>query len=137
MASATLKGHASVTSNSYDAVMDAIANKGPLAVSVDAGAWHDYESGVFAGGNQTNPDLDHLVQMVGYGTDAATGADYFLIRNSWTPDWGESGYIRIARSADAPCGVDVTPLDGDGCKGGPSSVKVCGQSGVLYDAVYP
>ena len=35
------------------------------------------------------------------------------------------------------CGIDVNPLDGNGCKGGPPTVKVCGQNGVLYDAVYP
>ena len=77
--------------------------------------------------------------MVGYGTAPAAegGGDYFLIRNSWTPGWGEDGYIRLARSANASCGVDVTPLDGNGCTGGPPSVEVCGQSGILYDAVYP
>ena len=46
-----------------------------MAVSVDAGAWHDYEEGVFDGGNATNPTLDHLVQLVGYGTDPKTGED--------------------------------------------------------------
>ena len=66
-----------------DAVIDAVANIGPLAVSVDAGAWHDYESGVFSGGNQTSPTLDHLVQLVGYGSDKEFG-DYWIIRNSWT-----------------------------------------------------
>ena len=45
-----------------DAIMHGI-KEGPMAVSVDAGAWHDYESGVFDGGNQTNPALDHLVQV--------------------------------------------------------------------------
>ena len=34
---------------------------GPLAVSVDAGAWHDYESGVFTGGSHSHLTLDHLV----------------------------------------------------------------------------
>ena len=179
-----MTGHVSVASNSYGAVMDAIANTGPLAVSVDAGAWHDYETGIFDGGNHTNPDLgacvrarashawrsidpalraalrrtalsltltpsfpctqtcmlpDHLVQMVGYGTATAEegGGDYFLIRNSWTPLWGEDGYIRLARSSSPSCGTDLTPLDGNGCTGGPPTVEVCGQSGVLYDCVYP
>jgi cathepsin L len=137
MASATLKGHVSVTSNSYDAVMDAVANVGPLAVSVDAGAWHDYESGVFSGGNQTSPTLDHLVQLVGYGSDKQLG-DYWIIRNSWTPLWGEDGFMLLKRYSDEEhCGVDVNPLDGNGCKGGPPTVTVCGQNGVLYDAVYP
>ena len=60
-------------------------------------------------------DLDHLVQLVGYGTDPHSG-DYWLVRNSWTTLWGDAGYIKLARSANASCGVDVTPLDGNGCK---------------------
>lgn len=131
---ANITGHVSLPTNDYDAIMSAIA-EGPLAVSVDAAAWHDYEEGVFAGGNATNPTLDHLVQLVGYGT---TGdEEYFIIRNSWTPLWGESGFMRLKRSAGAACGVDLRPMDGDGCKGGPKAVKVCGQNGILYDAVYP
>jgi cathepsin L len=137
MKAANVTGHISLPTNSYADIMNAVGTAGPLAVTVDAGAWHDYESGVFAGGNHTNPDLDHLVQMVGYGTDKATGQDFFLIRNSWTPLWGEDGYIRLARSATPSCGTDLTPLDGDGCTGGPATVKVCGQSGILYDAAYP
>ena len=39
--------------------------------------WHDYESGVFAGGNKTNPDLDHLVQLVGYGKYSWAGSEYW------------------------------------------------------------
>lgn len=132
---ANVSGHVSLEPNSYDAVMHALT-AGPLAVSVDAGGWHDYEEGVFGGGNHSHPRLDHLVQLVGYGTTPA-GADYFLVRNSWTPRWGEGGYMKVARSRDAPCGVDLHPMDGDGCKGGPATVKVCGQSGILYDGVYP
>ena len=136
MNAANITGHVVVPSNNYNAMMTAIATMGPLAISVDAGAWHDYSGGVFTGGNHTNPTLDHLVQLVGYGTDPQHG-DYWLVRNSWTPLWGEEGYIRLARSATPTCGMDVNPLDGNGCKGGPAAVKVCGQSGVLYDAVYP
>ena len=74
---------------------------------------------------------------MGYGTDPVTGLDYFTIRNSWTPLWGENGFMRLLRSKNASCGVDLRPGDGDGCKGGPKQVKVCGQSGILYDGVFP
>jgi len=142
MLAANITSHISLKTNSYAAMLEAVALKGPLAITVDAGAWHDYESGIFTGGNHTNPDLDHLVQLVGFGTDK--GGDYWLVRNSWTPEWGENGYIRVARhdpedpSSKGPaCGVDIDPSDGDGCTGGPPSVKVCGVSGILYDGVYP
>jgi len=41
----------------------AIATVGPLTISVDASAWAAYESGVFDGCNQTNPDINHAVQV--------------------------------------------------------------------------
>ena len=43
--------------------------------------------------------------------------------------------MRMKREADASCGIDLVPGDGDGCKGGPPEVKVCGQNGILYDGV--
>ena len=84
MAAANVTGRVSLPTNSYTDMLHAVATVGPLTVTVDAGAWHDYESGVFTGGNHTNPDLDHLDQLIGYGTDA-NGGDYWTIRNSWTP----------------------------------------------------
>jgi len=78
---------------------------------------------------------------VGYGTDSNSN-DYWIVRNSWTPQWGINGYILLKRADPnkgpaASCGIDINPLDGNGCTGGPPKVQVCGQSGVLYDGVYP
>jgi cathepsin L len=133
---ASIQGFQSLPSNQYAPVI-AQLQKGPLAVNVDASAWGEYESGVFTGCNNSAPDIDHVVQLVGYGTDAKHG-DYWLVRNSWSPAWGEDGYIRIARNSQTPpCGVDPSPMDGTGCKGGPSTVKVCGECGMLYDTSFP
>jgi len=45
--------------------------------------------------------LDHGVLAVGYGTEDDN--DYFLVKNSWGPTWGDQGYIKIGQ--DNICGV--------------------------------
>mmetsp|Transcript_72891 Transcript_72891/g.115007 ORF Transcript_72891/g.115007 Transcript_72891/m.115007 type:complete len:107 (-) Transcript_72891:75-395(-) len=76
---------------------------------------------------------------MGYGHDPNLNEDYWLIRNSWGANWGEMGYIRLFRHADAQawCGTDYSPEEGNGCSGGPSQVPVCGMCGILSDSSYP
>ena len=63
---------------------------GPIAINVDASSWSAYESGVFEGCNQASPDVNHVVVTVGYGV-TEEGKKYWLVRNSWSPSWGELG----------------------------------------------
>lgn len=133
----TISGYQKLPPNDYKAVMTTLTSVGPLAVNVQAGGWSDYEKGVFDGcKNYSNVDIDHVVQLVGYGTDPNAG-NYWLVRNSWDVTWGEAGYIRLRRSSSPACGDDITPLDGTGCAGGPAMQRVCGTCGVLFDVSYP
>jgi cathepsin L len=129
---AKIGGFQALGTNNLADLMKAIVI-GPVAVSVDASAWSKYETGVFNGCNQSNPDINHLVLLVGYDDQA------WIIRNSWGPTWGDHGYIRIQRDfpGQVNCGVDLSPLDGSGCKGGPANVTTCGTCGILYDNAYP
>jgi len=47
--------------------------------------------------------------IVGYGTDATTAVDYWIVKPAYGSDWGEEGYVRIARStgfgAGGVCGI--------------------------------
>jgi len=54
--------------------------------------------------------LDHCVTNVGYSIKGGSG--YWIVKNSWGADWGESGYIRIAYSAtgEGICGINEEPV---------------------------
>jgi len=131
-----LKSYIDLPSNQYDPVLQSLVQKGPLSISVDASAWGDYETGIFNGCNQSYPDIDHAVQLVGYGADKDQN-EFWVVRNSWAPTWGEDGYIRLFKSSKVVCGDDITPSDGSGCLNGPANVTVCGTCGMLYEAAYP
>ena len=45
---ASIDGYVKLPSNNYTALMNAVATVGPVAVTVDASVWHNYESGVFS-----------------------------------------------------------------------------------------
>ena len=134
---AGITSYVKLSENNASSVMTALAAIGPLAVNVDASIWSSYESGIFDGCSYDDMEIDHVVVLVGYGTDESLG-DYWLIRNSWSPSWGENGYIRLLRDPvdETPCGVDTNPQDGTGCDGDPTQYP-CGQCGVVFDVSYP
>lgn len=134
---ATIEGFNQLPVNDYDALMTALATKGPVSVSVAADRWMFYDSGIFNG--ECGATIDHAVVAVGYGADAK-GNLFWIIRNSWGNRWGESGHIRLSReksAKDVRCEIDTNPGAGSGCEGGPSQIKVCGQCGVLSDSSIP
>ena len=89
-----------------------LADKGTAAICVNAENWNSYTGGVMSstqcGGNGYD-DLDHCVQLIGYNNDASSnyggyGTPYWIVRNSWSTDWGESGYIYLDMTTNT-CGL--------------------------------
>ena len=68
-----------------------------MYVSVNAKGWGSYKGGVF---DSCINGGGHAVVLIGYGTEDPSGEDYWLIKNSWGADWGDQGYIRMARGAN-------------------------------------
>ena len=91
--------------------MKAALNLQPLSVLVDADNvyFHSYASGIIDS-TSCGTNLDHAVLAVGYGTDAATGLDYWLVKNSWNTVWGDQGYVKLAiQEGEGICGVQMSP----------------------------
>jgi hypothetical protein len=78
---AAIESYVALPFNNYTSIMNAI-QIGPVSISADAEAWQLYDSGVFADKN-CGTDIDHAIVLEGYGTDAASNQDYYLVRNSW------------------------------------------------------
>jgi len=73
-----------------------------IAIEADQAIFQGYKSGILKG--TCGKNLDHGVLVVGYGYDTATKLNYWIVKNSWGPDWGEKGYVRMVRGQDE-CGL--------------------------------
>lgn len=110
----------SVTANNAAAMQQALVSYGPLWVSVFVGDqtyrtissnFNAYQKGIFqpSGCPTSLSSTNHAVVIVGYGVDATTNIPYWKVRNSWGPNWGESGYFRIRRGVNM-CGIESGPF---------------------------
>lgn len=110
-----LSGYSDVKQGDEDALLQAVA-MGPVSVAIEAdkSAFQLYKGGVldspFCG-----KQLDHGVLAVGYGTDSASGLDFWKVKNSWGGSWGEEGYIRMVRGKNM-CGIASQPSYPTGAK---------------------
>lgn len=72
----------------------------PMSVAVAADLWQTYTSGVITSSSGCGTALDHNVQVVGYNSDG----NYWIVRNSWSAAWGESGFVYVEAGANV-CGI--------------------------------
>jgi cathepsin B len=56
---------------------------------------YQYTTGSYLGG--------HAIKILGWGVES--GTPYWLVANSWNPNWGDNGYFKILRGQDE-CGIE-------------------------------
>jgi len=101
-----ITGYRSIGPNNENAILQAVAVQSVLVeIEADQQSFQFYSGGVFDN-TACGTNLDHGVVIIGYG--AAAGKNYWTVRNSWGPTWGESGYIRIVRGKNM-CGINQAP----------------------------
>jgi C1A family cysteine protease len=97
-----------VTQQSGEAMKAALMHA-PLSVAIqaDQAVFQHYQSGIFDSVS-CGVQLDHATNVVGWGEE--NGIEYFIMRNSWSKSWGESGYMRILIAEGAGiCGIQSLP----------------------------
>lgn len=128
----------------YKKMMHELHKNGPIVVgfNTEAGLWH-YDEGVYEeasgmsfieqtegrdtrqkwGGPWVGKRMHnhwekttHAVLVVGWGENQQQGK-YWIVKNSWGPNWGEQGYFRIGRGVDS-CAIEsmavhAEPVPGD------------------------
>lgn len=108
---AHFSGCVDVTPNNQLHLKEAVS-RGPVSVAIEADTlvFQFYKSGVIDD-VKCGTTLDHGVLVVGYGSE--NGKDYWIVKNSWGPGWGDKGFVKIARSNNISdvgiCGIAAQP----------------------------
>ena len=89
------KSGTTVNPKSVDAIKQELFTNGPMELAFTVYQdFMSYKGGVYyhVTGNQLG---GHAVKVIGYGTDAETGLEYWLCENSWNTTWGDNGFFKI------------------------------------------
>ncbi len=89
-----------------------LSEKGPIVVSFEpdynfmmykSGIYHSIDEKTWISKGIPKPEwekVDHSVLLVGWGEDEKTGEKFWIIQNTWGPQWGENGFFRMRRGVD-------------------------------------
>ncbi|XP_068943861.1 procathepsin L-like [Petaurus breviceps papuanus] len=104
---ANVTAYVNIPSGKERALAKAVASVGPISVAIDASqeSFMFYKSGVYYEPDCSSEIADHAMLVVGYGAIGKHGKKYWIVKNSWDEDWGDHGYILMARDKKNHCGI--------------------------------
>ncbi len=73
-----------VSTTCTDTQLYALLQNGPVSVPIDGNVIQTFTGGIFDSPCVTS---NHAVVVIGYGIDAPTGYQYWIVRNSWAAIW--------------------------------------------------
>lgn len=100
-------GSFNITEGDEEQLKTAIFSRGPVSIAfMVVDGFRDYSVGVYSSDvcKNTTADVNHAVLAVGYGVE--DDIPYWIVKNSWGPEWGDKGFFKILRGKNM-CGVAV------------------------------
>lgn len=101
-----IKSCSNIISNK-EKILISYLSRQPISVAIQADSmnFQHYKKGIFDDISCYTGELDHGVLIVGYDEET------LILKNSWGPQWGELGYVNLARIGNGPgiCGVLSMP----------------------------
>lgn len=104
---ANITGYTKLEMGSEEVLTTTVGTVGPVSVAIWAGsAFRHYNEGVLYDPDCEKEDwVNHGVLVVGYGHDDNSDMDFYIVKNSWGPEWGEHGYVKMARNQKNNCNI--------------------------------
>ncbi|TMW60619.1 hypothetical protein Poli38472_000661 [Pythium oligandrum] len=129
----------SQTSDATVLLKTALQNQ-PISVAINSGeTFKDYKGGIYEcpdnGDFSDSSKVDHAVVLVGYGNEDST--DYWLLKNSYSSQWGDKGYLKLKMDSKINCGINIFPVIPLGAKAGAANSTVDGGGDKTFVGLSP
>lgn len=108
---------------------------GPIHTCIDVYTnfptfWNAVPQGIYNSTEGSPMEGGHCIELLGWGTDHATGLQYWTWKNSWGTNFANGGYGRILR------GVDLLGIESDVWAGCPSGSNCVLTDGVVHNETW-
>jgi len=93
-----------VPPGNVEAIKQAVSNVPVAAAFYVNGDFQNYRGGIFSTSTCPPQESNHVVMITGWGVD--NGQNYWWVKNSWGPNWGEAGYVRFLMGINV-CNIET------------------------------